>query len=163
MTKRNWYLIQCKPQACFRAMAHLENQSYEVFLPVLQREALRRGKPALLTEPLFPHYLFVRLSSLEDNWAPLRSTRGVARVVRFGDLPLHVPDHVVLALQQANNEEPRALFSQGDRVQITSGPLHGLSAIFSARDGNERAVLLITLLHQQQTIKLRLSNIRHSD
>ncbi|WP_332455243.1 transcription termination/antitermination NusG family protein, partial [Pseudomonas fragi] len=34
-------------------------------------------------ESLFPGYLFIHMPP-GANWAPLRSTRGVARVVAFG-------------------------------------------------------------------------------
>ncbi len=161
MTDRHWYLIQCKPRECFRALENLQNQAFEAFLPTLSREVLRRGKRETVLEPLFPHYLFVRLSDVADNWAPLRSTRGVARVVRFGDTPLSVPDDIVSALQEPVPTQPQALFEAGDKVQITEGALAGLEAIFAATDGDERVVLLIKLLHQQQTVKLPLTQIRH--
>ena len=163
MTDRCWYLIQCKPRECFRAMEHLQNQAFEAFLPTLSREVLRRGKRETVLEPLFPHYLFVRLSDVADNWAPLRSTRGVARVVRFGDTPLSVPDDIVSALQEPVPTQPQALFEAGDKVQITEGALAGLEAIFAATDGDERVVLLIKLLHQQQTVRVPLSQVRRAD
>lgn len=163
MTDRCWYLVQCKPRECFRALEHLQNQAFEAFLPTLSREVLRRGKRETVLEPLFPHYLFVRLSDVADNWAPLRSTRGVARVVRFGDTPLSVPDNIVSALQEPVPTQPQALFEAGDKVQITEGALAGLEAIFAATDGDERVVLLIKLLHQQQTVRVPLSQVRRAD
>lgn len=163
MTDRHWYLIQCKPRECFRARDNLQNQNFEAFLPTLSREVLRRGKRETVLEPLFPHYLFVRLSDVADNWAPLRSTRGVARVVRFGDTPLSVPDDIVSALQEPVSVQPQALFEAGDKVQITEGALAGLEAIFAASDGDERVVLLIKLLHQQQTVRVPLSQVRRAD
>ena len=163
MTNRNWYLVQCKPRECFRALENLQNQAFEAFLPTLSREVLRRGKRETILEPLFPHYLFVRLSDVADNWAPLRSTRGVARVVRFGDTPLSVPDDIVSALQEPVPTQPQALFEAGDKVQITEGALAGLEAIFAATDGDERVVLLIKLLHQQQTVRVPLSQVRRAD
>ncbi|MDZ4297733.1 MAG: transcription/translation regulatory transformer protein RfaH [Moraxellaceae bacterium] len=163
MTDRHWYLVQCKPRECFRALDHLKNQAFEAFLPTRSREVVRRGKCQVIEEPLFPHYLFVRLSDVADNWAPLRSTRGVARVVRFGDIPLSVPDDIVSALQQPVPAAPQAMYSVGDKVQITQGALAGLDAIFAASDGDERVVLLIKLLHQDQMVKVPLSQVRRSD
>ena len=163
MTDRHWYLVQCKPRQCFRALEHLQNQAFEAFLPTQSREVLRRGKRETVSEPLFPHYLFVRLSHVADNWAPLRSTRGVAKVVRFGDLPLQVPDDIVLALKQPAPMKSQALFSAGDKVEITEGALTGLDAIFAASDGDERVVLLIKLLHQEQVIKVPLTHIRRAN
>ena len=43
--------------------------------------ATRSAQGAKAGEPLFPGYLFIRLDSTHDNWYPIRSTRGVNRVV----------------------------------------------------------------------------------
>lgn len=164
---RRWYLIQCKPREAFRACEHLGNQGFEHFLPVLQREVLRRGRRTVVAEPLFPHYLFVRLSEVSDNWAPLRSTRGVAKIVRFGELPLAVPDDLVAALQ-ARQSLPSAqavqpLVVPGDVVEIVDGPLAGVQAICAETDGEARVVLLLKLLHQTQRISVPLDRVRRRD
>lgn len=163
---RRWYLLQCKPREVFRAVEHLANQGFVAFVPTLRREVVRRSKRDTVVEPLFPHYCFVSLSDLADNWAPIRSTRGVTKLVRFGDMPLAVPDVVVAALQareaaeQAGNIEPQALFSPGQRVTISDGPLAGLEAVFSARDGDERVILLLKILHQQQVVKVPFGHVQ---
>ena len=163
---RRWYLLQCKPREVFRAQGHLANQGYDAFLPTLRREAIRRGRREVVVEPLFPHYLFVHLSDLADNWAPIRSTRGVTRLVRFGELPLAVPESVITALQAreaalAEHKEPESmLFAPGQLVMIHAGPLAGLEAVVAARDGDERVILLLKLLHQQQQIRVPVVQIQ---
>lgn len=163
---RRWYLLQCKPREVFRASEHLANQGFTAFVPTLTREAVRRGRRELLVEPLFPHYCFVHLCDLADNWAPIRSTRGVSRIVRFGDMPLAVPDAVVAALQQreiaqqAGGAAALALFEPGQRVIISDGPLAGLEAVFAARDGDERVILLLKILHQQQSVRVPLGHVQ---
>jgi transcriptional antiterminator RfaH len=81
---RRWYVLQCKPREVFRAVEQLANQDYEAFAPSFRREAIRKGKREVVVEPLFPHYCFVRLSDIADNWAPIRSTRGRPHwIIRF--------------------------------------------------------------------------------
>ena len=158
---RRWYLVQCKPREAFRALEHLGNQGYEAFLPTLTREVLRRGRPSRVTEPLFPHYLFVRLSDVADNWAPLRSTRGVTRLVAFGGQPRPVADALVDGLrahESARLEQP--LFRPGQAVEIVDGPLAGLAAVFAARDGEERVVVLLSLMQQEVALPLGVGQIR---
>jgi transcriptional antiterminator RfaH len=48
----------------------------------------------------------------------------------------------------------------GQTVTITEGPLAGLSAVFDARDGDERVILLLKLLHQQQRVHLPISHVQ---
>jgi transcriptional antiterminator RfaH len=166
---RRWYVLQCKPRECERAVEQLANQGYQGFVPTIQREVLRRGKRTVVVEPLFPHYIFVQLCTQNDNWAPIRSTRGVAKVLRFGDLPLAVPDAIVEALQareagqDAGSENPTALFAIGQEVLINEGPLAGLDAVVAARDGTERVVLLLKLLHQEQRVSVPIQSLKISD
>lgn len=166
---RRWYVLQCKPRECERAVEQLANQGYQGFVPTIRREILRRGKRTVVVEPLFPHYIFVQLCAKHDNWAPIRSTRGVAKVLRFGELPLAVPDAIVEALQaretrqDAGSENPTALFAIDQKVLINEGPLAGLDAVVAARDGTERVVLLLKLLHQEQRVSMPIQSLKSSD
>jgi transcriptional antiterminator RfaH len=168
-TERRWYVLQCKPRECGRAVEQLANQGYQGFMPTLRREALRRGKRTVVVEPLFPHYIFVQLCAKHDNWAPIRSTRGVAKVLRFGDLPVAVPDDIIDALQarevglDAGVQTPTELYAVGQEVQISDGPLAGLQAIVAARDGTERVVLLLKLLHQEQRLSVPIRSLKITD
>jgi len=93
-----WYAIHTKPSQEKTAREHLERQGYEVFLPLIKAKKRLRGKWTNRIEALFPRYLFIRLAMFEDNFAPIRSTRGVHRIVRFGNYPAQVPSDFVRAL-----------------------------------------------------------------
>lgn len=160
MDGRDWYLVQCKPGETLRALEHLENQQYECYLPLVTLEKIRQRKRHLCQEPLFPGYLFIHLDQLDDNWQPIRSTRGVTRLVGFGGLPLPVDDSLVSALKmRCNKMLPKASLEKGEKVRITEGPFCDLEAIFEAFDGNERVILLMNLLHQQQRLTLPTTSI----
>ena len=44
---------------------------------------------------LFPGYLFIHLDKKQENWSPIRSTKGVLNFVRFGLNYAQVPDTVI--------------------------------------------------------------------
>ena len=92
---RHWFLIYSKPQQERVAVQNLERQGYETYLPMLRRSRRRQGKKFETVEPLFPRYLFVNLSEELDDWGPIRSTRGVSRMIRFGNEAARVPDEFV--------------------------------------------------------------------
>ena len=160
MTQRSWYVIQCKAKESFRAAEHLENQGFEIFHPSIQVERLRQKKLQWVQEPLFPYYLFIRLNDVTDNWRPIRSTRGVLKLVRFGDMPVSVSDELIDALRQHDAPEPLDLLKQGDRVRIEEGPFKGLEAIYQCKKGEERVILLLNLLQKQQRLNLPVAAIR---
>lgn len=155
----DWYLIQCKPRQDERAEENLLRQGYTCYRPRHTRERLLRGQRLKVEESLFPGYLFIQLSRL-DNWAPLRSTRGVNRVVGFGDQPLAVAPDLVERLQQRCASAPvDQSLEAGEKVRINKGPFAELDAIFLSMDGNERVILLMNLLHREQKVRVPLSSI----
>lgn len=153
-----WYLVQCKPRQDERAEEHLGRQGYECFRPHCQRERLVRGRILLQKESLFPGYLFVRLAA-DANWAPLRSTRGVSRLVGFGGMPLPIGDELIAELERRAQPAPQPILQPGDKVRITAGSFAELDAIFLAMDGEERVTLLMNLLHREHRLSLPLASI----
>lgn len=163
-----WYVVQCKGGESFRASEHLTNQGYRVFHPLLEVQKKRRNKLVWIAEPLFPHYLFIRLDRVASNWRPIRSTRGVLRLVAFGDEPLPVPDTLVEMLvarsqrDETVREAGNVYFRPGEIVEITEGPFQALKAVFETQKGEERAIVLLNMLHHQQRLELPVGGLRRT-
>jgi transcriptional antiterminator RfaH len=155
-----WHLVQTKPRQELRALEHLENQGYVCFLPMLHMERIVRGKLETCDEPLFSRYLFVRLGTVDCNWSPIRSTRGVSKLVAFGGRFATLPDACVEALRETQCEIPQRLFHPGERVRIIQGPFSGLEGIYQMPDGEARALVLIELMNQPQKIKLAVETLQ---
>ena len=157
----SWYVIQCKGGESFRAAEHLTNQGYEVFHPVLNSQRKRQGKLTPVTEPLFPYYLFICLDQVVSNWRPIRSTRGVLRLLTFGDRPVAVPAPLVdtLRAQPHRQEGIHTYFSAGEKVTITEGPFKDLEAIFTRCKGEERAIVLLNVLNRPQHLNVPLDTL----
>lgn len=138
----HWYLVHTKPRHEKCALENLQRQGYECYLPVLQH-VVQSGEPARLShEPLFPRYLFIRLDHGESakSWSPIRSTRGVSRLVSFGAVPARVDDKLIEALKA---QESRANVSDGR----TAGPCYPrLADILNTANGERRAMALVEIL-----------------
>lgn len=159
MTPQNdalkWYLVQCKPREHERALENLERQCFECFRPTRVTEKRRGTQKRTVKEPLFPGYLFIRLDRLHDNWHSIRATRGVNQIVRFNEYPLPVRDEVIEDIRAritAPVSGETALFKSGERLEISSGPFSHLEEIFVSNDGDERVVLLLNILQQEQRL-----------
>ncbi|WP_417778250.1 transcription/translation regulatory transformer protein RfaH [Stutzerimonas xanthomarina] len=154
-----WYLIQCKVRQDERAEENLVRQGYECLRPTLACERVVRGKRQRVVESLFPGYLFIRLDA-GDNWGPLRSTRGVLRLVGFGEGALPIDPEIILQLRQrAEQAEGSPVLVVGETVRIISGPFAELEAIFCAMDGDDRVVLLLKFLQREQRVRVPLGGI----
>ena len=156
-----WYLIQCKPRQDSRAEENLTRQAFKCYRPTHNIERIKRGRRTTSVESLFPGYLFIQLDQLNDNWHPIRSTRGVNQLVTFGKQPIAVADELIEQLKQQLSEKPQesVALEPGDRVRINSGSYKELEAIFLARDGAERIVILLHLLHREHTLSIPISAI----
>lgn len=163
-----WHVIHTKVREEFRAFENLQNQGFEVFLPTCQVQKNSQGKIKLATEPLFSRYLFIRLSNISSNWFPIRSTRGVSQLLRFGqDIePVVIPDSIVECLKQRcfQKEPLHELFQAGEMLEITKGPFKGLSGFFqklqTLPDGESRAILLVEILGSVQKLQIQLPHIK---
>ncbi len=165
-----WHVIHTKVREEFRALENLQAQGFEVFLPTCQVQKKQQGKIKLSTEPLFSRYLFIRLSDVTSNWFPIRSTRGVSKLLRFGALsePVVLPDPIIDCLKQrcAKEEPLHELFNSGEMLEITEGPFKGFVGFFeklkTLPDGISRALLLVEVLGSTQRLHLELSQLRKS-
>ena len=154
-----WYLIQTKPRQEARAEEHLLRQQFECYRPVQAQPAASKSR-RVVDEALFPGYLFLRMD-LSNSWYPIRSTRGVSRVVSFGGMPCPVPDALIEQIQRRLHvaAQPAQLsFSHGERVLVKAGD-SDLQAIFLSNDGEERAVILLNLMQREQRVVLPRSAI----
>ena len=95
MSDSGWYVVQCRANQNYRAQENLENQGFTCFQPQLCLEKVRAGRRVQRQEPLFPGYLFIQLSEQDSGWHTIRSTRGVTKLVAFGDRPAAVPPSVI--------------------------------------------------------------------
>jgi transcriptional antiterminator RfaH len=160
-----WYLIQCKPRQDSRAEENLTRQAFKCYRPTQQVERMRRGRRTTSMESLFPGYLFIQLDQINDNWHPIRSTRGVNQLVTFGKQPIAVADELIDQLQQRLQNRLRerlkdsTALEPGDRVRINNGTYKELEAIFISHDGADRIVILLQLLHREHTLSVPISAI----
>ena len=145
---RKWYCAQTRTgQECI-ALVGLKRQEYETYLPFAEipKQRKRAGK----FEPLFPGYLFIRLDNQLDNWRPIQSTRGVIRLVRFGNEPIPISDVIIEAIRGRENAQgahyiPSDHIRQGDRVRIKTGPFKLYEAIVHSSAKDRINVLLAGL------------------
>ncbi len=148
---KKWYLIQTKPQQDDIASQNLSNQDFDVFHP----KAIIKNK----TVSLFPRYLFIQLDDKNQNWTPIRSTRGVANFVRFGLSFAIVPNNIIKLIkinQQQTIEKLINIYShqKGDSIEIKSGVLKGQKAVFQNYNSQDRVTVLLKLIGQQQELEL---------
>jgi transcriptional antiterminator RfaH len=155
-----WLLLQTKSREESRAQEQLENQGCRVFCPYIGMEKISRGKRQVQQEPLFPGYLFLKIDDEQSSisFTSIRSTRGVSKIVRFGEdytkLPQNLIDSILERVSQTHTPLSKNTPQPGNKVNITEGPFKGMEAIYQQADGAMRSMVLINLLHQQSSLTI---------
>lgn len=161
-----WYVVQTHVHAERKAESHLRRQGFEAYAPRYLKTRRHARKTETVSAPLFPRYLFVKLSPATSGWRAVHSTLGVSRLVCFGDDPAPVGAGVVEALQAREDAQGhiemgrKEEFQRGQAVEIVNGPLGDVDAIFELVDDKDRVVLLLDLLGRQVRVRIPLRDVR---
>ena len=153
---KKWYLIKTKPKQEKTAITNLQNQSYHVYCP--------SGKINSKVVMLFPGYLFIYLDATTENFSPIRSTKGVSNFVRFGLNYANISNKLIDFIKYNEIDTAKKIkkfndFKSGDKVEITEGIFKNCVAIFQSLKSDERVLLLINLMGQQQSIKIKKKSV----
>ena len=156
-----WFLVLTRPAGEQIAKTNLERQGYRVYYPRLLCPSLHRGRWIERVVALFPRYLFLQLDSATQSLAPVRSTLGVASLVRFGTEARVVPDAIIDDLIRRADPESglhrlaRARpFDRGARVSIIAGAFEGMNGVYERELGEERVVVLLKVLGHDATVRI---------
>ena len=153
---KKWYILKTKPRQEKIALANLENQDYDSYCPY----AKINNKIVVL----FPGYLFIHLDETSDNWGPIRSTKGVLNFVRFGLSYAKISNKIIDFIKENEFNTSQKLkylndFKIGDKVQITEGVFKNCVAIFESFKSDERVILLMNIMGQEQTINVKKKSL----
>jgi len=165
LARAQWYVVFTKPRSEALAEDNLRRQGFRCLLPRIQQARTRRNKRLMVTEPLFPRYLFVQLDPDRQSIAPIRSTLGVTSMVRFGGELAVVPEPIIATLLARTDRASGLVslqspcFTPGDKVMLLDGPLAGIQGIFEAASGEERVIMLLDLLGRQVRVTAPRSSV----
>jgi transcriptional antiterminator RfaH len=161
---QRWYVIMTKPSQDEVAEQNLKNQNYEVYRPTMVQQKKRRGKSVTVVESLFPRYLFIKLDDQNQNWGPIRSTKGVVQLVKFGHKLAEISPLIIEAIQQREaallNQPVENTLKQGDALRVESGPFYGLQGVFEKYDADQRIIALMDILGQSQKITFDANQVQ---
>jgi transcriptional antiterminator RfaH len=154
-----WFCIRSQQkheQLAARQLAQIDD--VEVFSPRVRFSRSTPYGPVLVTESLFPNYLFARFN-WQTSLARIHYAPGVKHIVHFGDKWPTVPAEVIEELR-ANIGRQELLviqdgFAPGDRVEFAGGAFHGLKAVVTqVMPARDRVAILMNFLGRQTMLEV---------
>ena len=149
----NWYVVQTQPNRENSAVANLERQGFDVWLPCYERIVRHARVTKRVRRPLFPGYLFINLDLETARWRSINGTFGVKNIIGHGPTPSIVNKEFIIALKASESLDgfvdiDNDNLKLGQEVEILCGPMAGkIGKLLSLDAGNRVTVLLQMLGH----------------
>lgn len=153
-----WVVVQTHPQQEKWAAENIKRQGHEFYLPQLEELVPKGGRLEPKIRPLFPRYLFVRITG---QWRFLLGTFGVSKLVMDGEFPSTLPDRVLADIQGREDggvvrlaPRPRTAFTKGQRVRVRDGVFAGQVGIYEGMGPKDRQKILLEFLGHKTPVLL---------
>lgn len=133
----------------------MEDYIQEVLVPMERVAEVRGGKKSVTNRKLYPGYVFIYMTLLDDNnriiekpWYFIRDTTGIIGFVG-GDRPTPTSEEEIERIKQDISEseeveKPKVHFDVGETVKINDGPFLNFSGVIEEIDP-ERGKLKVTV------------------
>lgn len=99
---------------------HLENQIFEVRVPMQDVVEVKNGTRRNVSKKMFPGYVLVNMIMNDDTWYVVRNTRGVTGFVGPGSKPVPLTEAEMKSLG-INTGSVTVDFEVGDSVTVVAG------------------------------------------
>lgn len=161
MSSRCWYAAYTFPRHEKLVAKYLQIHDVECFLPLYSSVHKWKNRTSRHVQlPLFPSYVFVRLSNHE--FARTLSAPGVLSLVGKAGKPAIIrPEEVEMVKLTTShfNAEPHPFLAIGQRVRVTRGPLSGLEGILIEKRSTYRVVLSMNLIMQAMSVEIDVTDV----
>jgi transcription antitermination factor NusG len=155
----SWFAVHTRVRFERAVASELREKGIETFVPLLPARHKWSDRQRLVHEPLFPAYVFVRITPSQDKRIAVLRTIGVTNFVGVRGVGTPIPDAEIQAvhtvLEQCVPFQLYPFLNVGKRVRIRGGCLDGIEGILTAISGNESMVISVQLI--QRSIAMRIT------
>jgi transcriptional antiterminator RfaH len=162
----HWYCLHTKPQKEEPVASFCSAQlGLETYYPRLRQYRTIRRKRRLVIRPLFPRYLFCRFDA-GDLFRAVSYAPDMVEIVSAGSTPTIVATDLIEGLKSWAGNEVDILTLQpamrvGDQVEITNGPMRGLSGtILKESAESVRVTILLSFLLNGAHLNVERTDLR---
>ena len=160
---KSWIVARNKPNQNTTALINLERQNFEFFQPTFKTISRVQNTFKEIIKPVFPGYIFIAINLEEKNWHKINNTRGISRIIVFGnEIPLIRCELIKeLKYRFSRNSSPKAVdpFEIGMIAEITNGPFAQLIGKIEETDSDQRIWILLDILGTQTRISINKLNL----
>ena len=141
---------------------HLENQIFEVRVPMQDVVEIRNGVKKAVPKKMFPGYVLVHMLMNDDTWYVVRNTRGVTGFVGPGSKPVPLSEAEMKPLG-IRTKNVTIDFEIGDNVTIVAGVWKDTPGVVSKIDlAKQTATINIELFGRETPVEISFAEVRRA-
>lgn len=157
-----WYAIWTRSRHEQVVRQQLEQKGIDVFLPTVLKWSRWKDRKKQVAWPLFPGYCFAKFDA--DQRVPVLKCTGAVSIVSFNGAPAAIPEVELSGIRQLVESElqfdPCPLIHEGDKVEVTHGPLKGVVGRLVRKGSHARLVLAVDLIGQGVSVEVDAADVR---
>jgi transcription antitermination factor NusG len=160
-TARHWHAIYVRPSHEAQVAKRFNAREIENYLPKYAVEHRWKNRcVAKLDMPLFPGYIFARISNNER--ARVLNVPSVVFFVGTAGRPTPLRDNEIDALRAGlttRNAEPHPFLKEGERARIKHGALGGMEGVVIRLKNSVRVVISLDLIMRSVAVEVDLHDL----
>ena len=146
----------------------MEDQIYEVVIPMEDVVEWKNGKKVVVQRKLFPGYLLARCDLHDEAWTVIRDTPGVTGFVGPGTKPTPLSRRDVESFlqvkvdggQSQRKSRPRLEYEVGDTVRVKEGPFADFSGqIAEINEDQLKLKVLVNIFGRETPVELDFGQV----
>jgi transcription antitermination factor NusG len=164
MENKNWHAVYIRSRSEKKVLIELVFQGIEAYLPLQRKLRQWSDRKKWVEVPLISGYIFVCITRKEYD--KVLRTNGVVTYVRFEGKAAVIPDVQIeyikkmLSHSGISIEVSSQQFIPGDKVEVTVGPLIGLTGTLVSFKGKKRVAVQIEQLNLSLMVDLPANQIQ---
>lgn len=158
LSDSSWYAIQTLPRHEKKIAAELQQKSIESFLPLLSEKHQWTDRRVSINTPLFPGYVFVRITQDQATRVAVLRTVGVRNFVGMRGMGDPIPDSQIDGVRAVVSKgvpfSASTFINVGQRVRVRGGSLEGVEGIVTSVNGDKSLVISVDLIQKSLAIRI---------
>lgn len=154
----SWYAIQTLPRHEKKIAVELHQKGIKSFLPLVTEKHQWSDRRVSVNTPLFPGYVFVRITQDQSSRVAVLRTVGVRNFVGMRGMGDPIPDNQIDGVRAIVSKGVPFCSSNfinvGQRVRVRGGSLEGVEGIVTSVNGDKSLVISIDLIQKSLAIRI---------
>jgi transcription termination/antitermination protein NusG len=156
LVEPEWYAVYTRSHQERMVKTQLDRSEVENFLPTFEKTSQWKDRKKLIQVPLFPGYLFVKISLLRR--LEVLKAHGAVQLVGNSTGPVPIPEEQIASVRRFIRAglkcDPHPYLKVGKKARIKEGPLAGFEGILVRKKNKSLFVLSVDLIQRSVSVEL---------